>query len=57
MVYKASKKDIMQMFDNEETITIQIVKQEGDDFLIRLTAESGATKLFITDNWEDLFKD
>lgn len=57
MVYKVSKNDITQMFANEESITIQIKKLEGDDFLIRLTAESGATKLFITDNWEDLFKD
>lgn len=56
MVYNASKKDIMMMFDDEESITINI-KQEGDDFLVRLTSESGATKLFITDNWEDLFKD
>jgi hypothetical protein len=55
MVYKASKQDIMNLFEDEESISIDIKKLDGGDFLIRLTAESGATKMFITDNWEDLF--
>jgi hypothetical protein len=57
MVYKASKQDIMMMFDGEKSISIDIKKQDENEYLIRLTSESGATKLFITDNWQDLFKD
>jgi hypothetical protein len=57
MVYKASKQDIMKIFEGEESISIDIKKQNGNEYLVRLTSESGATKLFITDNWEDLFKD
>jgi hypothetical protein len=55
MVYKASKEDIMKLFKNEESIFIDIKKLDDRDFLIRLTAESGASKIFITDNWENLF--
>ena len=57
MVYKSLKKDIMNMFENESSISIDIKKQLNNEFVVRLTTESGATKLFITHNWEDLFKD
>ena len=57
MVYKSLKKDIMNMFKNESSISIDIKKQLNNEFVVRLTTESGATKLFITDNWEHLFKD
>jgi hypothetical protein len=57
MVYKSLKKDIMNIFENESSITINIKKQVNNEFVVRFTTESGATKLFITDNWEDLFKD
>jgi hypothetical protein len=57
MVYKSLKKDITNMFENESSITINIKKQVNNEFVVRLTTESGATKLFITDNWEHLFKD
>ena len=57
MVYKETKKDIMQPFDDEETVSFQIVRQEGGDYLVRLIAESGITKTFITNNIRDLFKD
>ena len=57
MVYKSLKKDIMNMFKNESSISIDIKKQLNNEFVVRLTTESGATKLFITNNWEDLFKD
>ncbi len=57
MVYKASNGDIMKMFEDEDSISIHIRKQLNNEYIVRLTAESGATKLFITDNWENLFKD
>ena len=56
MVYKVSKQDIMKLFEGEESIEIDIKKQDGNEYLVRLTSESGATKLFITDNWENLLK-
>ena len=47
----------MKMFEDEDSISIHIRKQLNNEYIVRLTSESGATKLFITDNWEDLFKD
>jgi hypothetical protein len=55
MVYKILREDIMKLFENEESISIDIKKLDDSDFLVRLTANSGATKMFISDNWEDLF--
>lgn len=55
MGYKISKADIQKMFENEESIEIDIKKIEHGEFLIRLTTDSGLTKIFITDNWEELF--
>ena len=57
MVYKETKRDIMQPFDDEDTVSFQIVRQEGGDYLVRLIAENGLTKTFITNNIRDLFKD
>ena len=57
MVYIETKRDIMQPFDDEETVSFQIIRQEGGDYLVRLIAESGITKTFITNNIRDLFKD
>lgn len=57
MVYKETKRDIMQPFDDEERISFQIIRQEGGDYLVRLTSENGLTKTFITNNIRDLFKD
>lgn len=47
----------MQPFDDEDTVSFQIVRQEGGDYLVRLIAENGLTKTFITNNIRDLFKD
>ena len=57
MVYIETKRDIMQPFDDEERISFQIMRQEGGDYLVRLTSENGLTKTFITNNIRDLFKD
>ena len=56
MFYKSSKEDIMNMFNSEEAISFHIVKHHNSDYHVRLTSESGLTKLFITDNIRDLFK-
>jgi hypothetical protein len=57
MVYKSSKKDIMNMFNSEEAISFHIVKHHNSDYHVRLTSENGVTKTFITDNIRDLFTD
>jgi hypothetical protein len=57
MVYKDLKQDIMKMFENEESIDINIRKLEDGSFLVRITADSGATKMVITEDWEALFSD
>lgn len=55
MVYKASFDEIMMMFVNEESISIDIKKLDNKDFLITLTTDSGLSKKFITDNYKALF--
>jgi hypothetical protein len=55
MVYKGSKKDIMKMFESEEAISFQIVKQLNNDYIVSLTSENGLKKTFITDDIRGLF--
>jgi len=58
MVYSVSKKDIMDMFKNEESLSFHIVKHnDNSDYIVRLTSETGLSRTFITDNISDLFKD
>jgi hypothetical protein len=56
MVYLGSKEDIMYMFKDEEAISYHIIKHDNGDYHVKLTSESGLSKIFITDDIRDLFK-
>jgi hypothetical protein len=55
MVYSISKKAIMDMYKNEESVSFHIIKHDNGDYHVRLTSDNGKTKTFITDIISDLF--
>ena len=48
MVFILSKISILEMFDDAEMIEIDVNKQHNNDYIVKLTSESGKTKTIIT---------
>jgi len=53
MVFNMNKKNIHELFEDEELIEIKVIEMHNKEFLVYLETTEKKTSV-LTDNWEDL---